>query len=142
MFAAAVQGLRANPAFARDVAAGLTSVPQKTLPASWLYDEVGSALFEVITVLPEYGLTRADGALLAGAAEEIVAAAGHPATIVELGSGSSGKTRLLIAEALRRQPALTYHPIDISETALGREPPCSSSRSAASSAASSSSAPR
>src|ERR1019366_10400601 len=104
MLAAAAQGLRVNPAFGRDVAAGLNSAPQKTLPASWLYDEVGSALFEVITVLPEYGLTRADGALLEDAAEEIVAAAGHPETIVELGSGTGAKTRdiLTAATAARR----------------------------------------
>ena len=61
MFAPAVT--RVNAALARDVAEGLSRTPQKTLPASWLYDDVGSALFEVITVLPEYGLTRADGAL-------------------------------------------------------------------------------
>jgi dimethylhistidine N-methyltransferase len=118
MFAAAVQGLRANPAFARDVAAGLTSVPQKMLPASWLYDEVGTALFEVITVLPEYGLTRADGALLAGAAEEIVTAAGYPATVVELGSGTGTKTRHILTAAAAAQRDIEYLPIDISRVAL------------------------
>ena len=46
--------------FARDVRAGLTRSPQKTLPCRYLYDDVGSALFEAITYLPEYGLTRAD----------------------------------------------------------------------------------
>ena len=56
---AIASAIRTNPAFAHDVAEGL-SREQKTLPASWLYDEVGSALFEAITLLPEYGLTRAD----------------------------------------------------------------------------------
>jgi L-histidine Nalpha-methyltransferase len=51
--------------FARDVKAGLTRAGQKTLPCRYLYDEVGSALFEAITCLPEYGLTRADARLLA-----------------------------------------------------------------------------
>jgi dimethylhistidine N-methyltransferase len=107
---------RVDPAFARDVAEGLTRV-QKTLPASWLYDEVGSALFEVITLLPEYGLTRADAALLQGSADEIVAEAGGPDLIVELGSGTGTKTRhVLTAAAADRQ--IEYAPIDISRTAL------------------------
>src|SRR6266851_2865317 len=58
--------------FAQQVMDGLTCSPQKTLPCSWLYDDLGSALFEAITLLPEYGLTRADAGLLRGAAHEIV----------------------------------------------------------------------
>jgi dimethylhistidine N-methyltransferase len=102
---------------ARDVAEGLTRAPQKTLPASWLYDEVGTALFEVITVLPEYGLTRADGALLERSAQEIVASAGQPRLIFELGSGTGTKTRHLLAAATL-QGAVQYLPIDISRAAL------------------------
>src|SRR5580700_8957544 len=100
---------RVNPDFAQAVADGLTRKKQKTLPASWLYDEVGSALFEVITVLPEYGLTRADGQLLASAAGEIVRAADHPDLIVELGSGTGMKTRHVLAAAAQLQPVL-YQP--------------------------------
>jgi len=115
MFAPAVP--QVNAEFARDVADGLSKTPQKTLPASWLYDEVGSALFEVITVLPEYGLTRADGALLRRSAGEIIAAAGQPELIFELGSGTGTKTRhILLAAAM--QTAIRYLPIDISRAAL------------------------
>jgi dimethylhistidine N-methyltransferase len=108
-----------DTAFARDVAAGLTRQRGKTLPASWLYDEVGSALFEVITLLPEYGLTRADARLLASAAGEIVRAGDRPRLFVELGSGSGAKTRTILEAATRRGP-VTYLPIDISCAALDR----------------------
>ncbi len=97
----------------RDIEEGLTA-QQKTLPASWLYDEVGSALFEVITLLPEYGLTRADAALLRRYAEEIVQAAGDPRLIAELGSGTGTKTRHILNAAAPAQ----YFPIDISRGAL------------------------
>jgi L-histidine N-alpha-methyltransferase len=96
---------------------GLCGPGQKTLPSSLLYDEVGSALFEVITVLPEYGLTRADGALLCRAAGEILDLAGNPRRVVELGSGSGSKTRCLLHAAMRAGPVL-YLPIDISRAAL------------------------
>lgn len=114
MFAPAVPLVNAE--LARDVAEGLSRT-QKTLPASWLYDEVGSALFEVITVLPEYGLTRADGALLQRSADEIIATAGQPELIFELGSGTGTKTRhILQAAALLGN--VRYLPIDISRAAL------------------------
>ena len=103
-------------AFARDVAAGLTR-KRKTLPASWLYDEIGSALFEVITLLPEYGLTRADNCLLAASAAEIIRTADRPRLIVELGSGSGTKTRSILQAAVRCDP-VSYLPIDISRAAL------------------------
>lgn len=107
---------RVDPAFARDVAHGLTQ-DRKTLPASWLYDSVGSALFEAITLLPEYGLTRADGELLERSADEIVARAGYPRLIVELGSGTGTKTRHILNAAA--VPArVEYAPIDISRAAL------------------------
>lgn len=102
--------------FARDVAEGLTRA-QKTLPASWLYDAMGSALFEAITLLPEYGLTRADAALLETAAAGIVAAAGAPEAIIELGSGSGMKTRHILQAAALHGP-VEYAPIDISRAAL------------------------
>ncbi len=108
---------RVNPNFARAVAEGLTRRRQKTLPASWLYDEVGSALFEAITALPEYGLTRADGRLLDRAAGEIARASGHPELIVELGSGSGMKTRRILAAAAQTR-RVQYRPIDISSAAL------------------------
>lgn len=108
---------RFNPEFAQAVADGLTRKPQKTLSASWLYDEVGSALFEVITVLPEYGLTRADGQLLARASGEIIREACHPRLVIELGSGTGMKTRHVLAAAARFG-AVEYRPIDISNAAL------------------------
>jgi dimethylhistidine N-methyltransferase len=100
-------------AFARDVAEGLAR-ERKTLPASWLYDDLGSALFEAITHLPEYGLTRADAALLEQAAPEIIAEAGKPELVVELGSGTGSKTRHILNAAA----PVDYRPIDISRTAL------------------------
>lgn len=102
--------------FAAEVAEGFAR-RQKTLPPSWLYDELGSALFEAITLLPEYGLTRADAALIESASRDIVEAAGFPALIVELGSGTGAKTRhILNAAAERILPH--YVPIDISRTAI------------------------
>lgn len=108
---------QANPDFAQAVVDGLTRKGQKTLPASWLYDEVGSALFDAITVLPEYGLTRADSQILARASSEIVRVSGHPDLIVELGSGTGLKTRHLLAAAARYR-RVEYRPIDISRAAL------------------------
>ena len=110
-----------NPEFAQAVASGLTRKGQKTLPPSWLYDEVGSALFEVITVLPEYGVTRAEAGLLSDVADqilrEIVRASGRPAQVIELGSGTGTKTRHILAAAARFQ-SIHYFPIDISSAAL------------------------
>src|SRR5271165_2271316 len=104
MFAAAsasrIVAPRFDPAFAHDVREGLTRFPRKTLPASWLYDEVGSALFEVITVLPEYGLTRADASLLRESSAEIIRAAARPEMIVELGSGTGTKTKYVLSAAV------------------------------------------
>jgi len=108
---------RANPEFAHAVAGGLTRRGQKTLPPSWFYDEVGSALFEAITVLPEYGLTRAEGALLSNAADDIVRTSSHPGLVIELGSGTGTKTRHLLAAAARYR-SVDYLPIDISAAAL------------------------
>jgi L-histidine N-alpha-methyltransferase len=104
------------PEFATDVRAGLTKL-QKELPSKYLYDDVGSALFEVISVLPEYGLTRADERVLLRNAYEIVERLPMPITVAELGSGSGKKTRWLLRALARRQPT-AYHPIEISPTAL------------------------
>ncbi|HWF08656.1 MAG TPA: L-histidine N(alpha)-methyltransferase [Bryobacteraceae bacterium] len=114
---ASIQRAEYNPEFAEAVAAGLLRKGQKTLPPSWLYDEVGSALFEVITVLPEYGVTRAEASMLQTAAGEIVRAAGHPPLIIELGSGTGTKTRHILAAAAQ-QRQVRYLPIDISRAAL------------------------
>ncbi|MDO9006574.1 MAG: L-histidine N(alpha)-methyltransferase [Aquabacterium sp.] len=104
-------------AFATDVYGGLTQSPQKTLPSKYLYDAVGSALFEVITHLPEYGLTRADERLIKTHAQDVLMSLGPVGTVVELGSGSGRKTRWILEACARRQPC-TYYPIEISATAL------------------------
>ncbi|MET7289168.1 L-histidine N(alpha)-methyltransferase [Streptomyces sp. NPDC005573] len=102
-----------DAALRADVLAGLTSEP-KWLPPKWFYDARGSELFEKITQLPEYYPTRAEREILAARADEIAAASGAR-TLVELGSGSSEKTRYLI-DALTSLEA--YVPVDVSESAL------------------------
>jgi len=106
-----------DTSFAADVRDGLSKFPQKELPSKYLYDEVGSALFEVITVLPEYGLTRAGTRLVQRYAREIVAGLTAPTIVAELGSGSGKKTRYIL-EALSARQQTTYYPIDISLAAL------------------------
>jgi L-histidine N-alpha-methyltransferase len=105
----------------RDAAAGLTSRP-KVLPPKWFYDKTGSELFERITTLPEYYPTRAEREILAARAGEIVAATGCH-TLVELGSGSSEKTRLLLSaltavHADAENDGAAYVALDVSEDAL------------------------
>ncbi|MFD0257614.1 L-histidine N(alpha)-methyltransferase [Kitasatospora indigofera] len=105
-----------SQALRHDVQHGLTSEP-KWLPPKWFYDARGSDLFEEITRLPEYYPTRAERAILTERAGEI-AAASKARTLVELGSGSSEKTRLLL-DALHELGTLeTYVPVDVSESAL------------------------
>ena len=108
----AVRALRA------DVDAGLRGTP-KSLPPKWFYDETGSALFDRITRLPEYYPTRTEAAILAERAGEI--AAGCPAdTLIELGSGTSAKTRMLI-DALRERGTLDrFVPVDVDATVLAQ----------------------
>ncbi len=101
-------------AFAQDVRKHLGRTPQRELPSQYFYDAVGSRLFEAITELQEYGLTRADERLLRNHAAEIAHAAGIPAAVAELGSGTGRKTRSIL-EAL---PRARYFPIDLSPTAL------------------------
>jgi dimethylhistidine N-methyltransferase len=117
--ATAVLAQHSRPDLAGDVRAGLCRPGQKELPSKYLYDEIGSALFEVVSVLPEYGLTRADERLLQRHAAEIVSCLQPPVLVAELGSGSGKKTRWLL-EALARRQCTTYCPIEISPTALAR----------------------
>jgi L-histidine N-alpha-methyltransferase len=99
---------------ARDVGRGLTATPKELSP-KYFYDERGSQLFEAITELDEYYPTRREREILVARSAEIVAAAGRPATLVELGSGSAAKTRHLLS-AMRDAGSLrTYVPVDISE---------------------------
>ena len=103
--------------FAEAVRDGLGRPGQKELPSKYLYDDVGSALFEVITKLPEYGLTRAEERILLHHSEAITGRLASQAMVVELGCGSGRKTRHLL-EVLARNHATTYCPIEISSTAL------------------------
>jgi len=103
--------------FAADVRDSLTKREQRELPSKYLYDEVGSALFETICLLPEYGLTRADARLLKSYAGEIVERLPSPVKVAELGSGSGKKTRWIL-EALSRRQKTYYYPIEISPSAL------------------------
>jgi dimethylhistidine N-methyltransferase len=98
---------------------GLTIRP-KRLPPWLFYDAAGSHLFERITALPEYYLTRTERGLLAAHAEAMVALAaqGERLRIAELGAGSADKTRLLLAAAVRRQGTVLYEPVDVSSSAL------------------------
>src|SRR5438105_5969230 len=108
---------RVLPEFAADVREGLTKNRQRELPSKYLYDQVGSELFEAICLLPEYGLTRADTRLLRKHAGEISARMPLPAHVAELGSGSGKKTRYLL-EALACRRQTFYYPIEISPAAL------------------------
>lgn len=105
--------------FSSDVVVGLSQPGQKELPSKYLYDEVGSALFDAICVLPEYGLSRAGMRLLERHAADVVERVPGPVVVAELGSGSGQKTRWLL-EALARRQRVNYYPIDISSSALFR----------------------
>jgi dimethylhistidine N-methyltransferase len=105
--------------FARDVRAGLTTAGQKTLPCRYLYDDLGSALFEAITYLPEYGLTRADARVIEAYAGAALDALPGNLLVAELGSGTGSKTRTVL-EQLRRRQCASYYPIDVSAAALAR----------------------
>ncbi|TCD02243.1 L-histidine N(alpha)-methyltransferase [Erythrobacteraceae bacterium CFH 75059] len=103
------EGGGADPAFRADVLAGL-SRPQKAVPARWLYDDAGSALFEEITQLPEYYPTRTERQILGSAAAELPLHVPPGTAVVEFGSGSSAKTPLVLGAIA---PS-AYVPIDIS----------------------------
>jgi dimethylhistidine N-methyltransferase len=110
----------ANPteAILSDAISGLTSDPQKFLPPWLFYDQPGSQLFEQITTLPEYYLTRTERSIFADHADDIFLALGSPVTIAELGAGTASKTGILLRAATRFQPSLLYQPIDVSASAL------------------------
>ena len=103
--------------FAEDVRKGLSARPKRFLP-KYFYDELGSQLFEAICLLPEYNLTRAENEIIERYADQIVASVEGHKTLLEMGSGSASKTRLIIEALLRRQQELLFMPVDISATAL------------------------
>ncbi|MGF1514416.1 MAG: L-histidine N(alpha)-methyltransferase [Elainellaceae cyanobacterium] len=106
---------QAEHSAAQDVIAGLQGQP-KTLPPRYFYDDLGSTLFEQICTLPEYYLTRTETAILTTYSADIAAITG-PCDLVELGSGSSTKTRILL-NAYAGQAQLKYCPIDVSASIL------------------------
>jgi dimethylhistidine N-methyltransferase len=108
----AVQG-----AVADEARRGLTSTP-KTLSPWLFYDETGSRLFEQITALPEYYLTRTERDLFTAHADQIVLEMVAGVTVVELGAGSAAKTGILLEAATRFQHGVLYQPIDVSASAL------------------------
>ena len=110
-------GLPGQDQFADDVRNGLTRSGQKELPSKYLYDALGSALFEAITLLPEYGLTRADERILQRHARDIASYIPVAPMVAELGSGSGRKTRP-IRNSLRKRGPLSYYAIEISSAAL------------------------
>lgn len=117
--AAAPPASEVNESVAREAIKGLTAQP-RSLPPWLFYDERGSALFEQITLLPEYYLTRTERSIFAAHADEIIhlAADGDTVTLVELGAGTATKTGLLLGAAVRLQGSVRYHPIDVSSSAL------------------------
>ncbi len=103
--------------FARDIRRGLTSDPKHLFP-KYLYDELGSRLFEAICQVDEYYLTRAEDEILTNHADEIVASTPNCKTLIELGSGSAEKTRKIIEALIQRRGELLFVPVDISTSAL------------------------
>jgi L-histidine N-alpha-methyltransferase len=106
-------------AVANEACTGLSATP-KTLSPWLFYDEGGSHLFEQITELPEYYLTRTERGIFAAHADEIIRHAGDSQmlTLIELGAGTATKTGILLAAAVRKQGSIVYQPVDVSETAL------------------------
>lgn len=102
---------------AEDVRRGLSTQPKRFLP-KYFYDQLGSQLFEAICLLPEYYLTRAENEILDRYADEIAISIPGDITLIEMGSGSASKTRLIIEALLRKQPELLFIPVDISASAL------------------------
>lgn len=105
------------PDFGQDVRRGLSEQP-KRIPSIHFYDRAGSQIFEQICALPEYYPTRTELAILQRHAPRIAAYSQGEMVLVELGSGSSTKTRILIEQLLARQGRLQYHPVDISPSIL------------------------
>lgn len=100
--------------FKNDVLLGLSDPIQKSIPSKYLYDAVGSELFERITVQPEYYLTRTEIKILDIHANELIKDIPKEIILIELGSGSSKKTKFLLTEIMKKQNQLYYFPIDIS----------------------------
>ena len=117
--APAVPSAQVLSEFCSDVVLGLSHPGQKELPSKYFYDELGSALFDAICVLPEYGLSRAGMRMLKTYSGEIVSRVPGPVCVAELGSGSGQQTRWIL-EALARRQRVNYYPIDISGSALFR----------------------
>jgi L-histidine Nalpha-methyltransferase len=109
----------AGTAIAADVRRGLTSLP-KTLPPYLFYNEAGSQLYERITELPEYYLTRSERRILSAHARDMIdrVCGGAPLTVIELGAGSASKTAVLMGAVLERQERCLFVPIDVSRSAL------------------------
>jgi dimethylhistidine N-methyltransferase len=103
--------------FAEDVRRGLSSQPKRLSP-KYFYDELGSLLFDAICLLPEYYLTRAENEIIEHYADEIVGSVEGHKTLLEMGSGSASKTRLIVEALLRKQDDLLFIPVDISASAL------------------------
>jgi dimethylhistidine N-methyltransferase len=103
--------------FALEVLEGL-SAPRKRLSPEYFYDDLGSALFEAITLLPEYGLTRAEERLLRVHAADVARRTGTIGTVAELGSGNGKKTKRVLESLRDWNAALRYRPIDVSQAAL------------------------
>ena len=106
-----------NAEFAEDVRRGLSSNPKQLFP-KYLYDSLGSRLFDAICHVDEYYPTRAENEILTGHADEMVAAIPDCRTLIELGSGSADKTRRIIEALLRLRTELLFIPVDISASAL------------------------
>lgn len=107
---------RSRQEMVRDVRKGLTNVP-KRLSSKYFYDERGSELFERITNLPEYYLTRAERALLEKVVPDLIGTLA-PQTLVELGAGSATKTRIILDAMIATRSAVSYVPIDVSRDFL------------------------
>jgi dimethylhistidine N-methyltransferase len=105
------------PSTAVDVLDGLTATP-KWLPPRLFYDARGSELFEEITRLPEYYLTRTERTIFQAHADDMVAQAGPNLSVFELGAGTATKTQLILRALSSRQRRVTYIPVDVSHTAL------------------------
>ena len=105
------------PTYALDVEQGLSGYP-KSLPSKLFYDQRGSELFEDITRLPEYYLTRTELEILRERSREIASAAGPGVSVIELGAGTAAKTTTLLRAMAATQLRVSYFPVDISRTAL------------------------
>jgi dimethylhistidine N-methyltransferase len=113
---ASLQLLNSSP-IAADVYEGLNRKP-RSLPPKLFYDAAGSELFEQITELPEYYLTRTERSILESYASQMIDTAGPDLSLIELGAGTASKTRILIRATLERQKRVGFYPIDVSRSAL------------------------